>query len=79
MARLDITDSSRLAFVTQTTLSVDDTQRVVDALRNRFPQLANPRKEDICYATQNRQEAVSLLARLEYAVSERSGVSIDAP
>ena len=66
VARLDITDASRLAFVTQTTLSVDDTQRVVDALRNRFPQLANPRKEDICYATQNRQDAVKqLVARCD--------------
>lgn len=61
VAHLDIADPARLAFVTQTTLSVDDTQRVVDALRARFPQLANPRKEDICYATQNRQDAVKQL------------------
>ena len=47
--------------MTQTTLSVDDTQRVVDALRARFPTLASPRKEDICYATQNRQDAVKQL------------------
>src|SRR5688572_5586475 len=53
--RLDVRDPSRLAFVTQTTLSVDDTQRIVDTLRARFPTLASPRKEDICYATQNRQ------------------------
>src|SRR5688572_15030160 len=53
--RLDVKDPSRLAFVTQTTLSVDDTQRIVDTLRARFPTLASPRKEDICYATQNRQ------------------------
>ena len=59
--RLDVDDPSRLAFVTQTTLSVDDTQRVVDALRARFPTLASPRKEDICYATQNRQDAVKRL------------------
>ena len=59
--RLEVVDPSRLAFVTQTTLSVDDTQRVVDALRNRFPQMASPRKEDICYATQNRQDAVKRL------------------
>jgi 4-hydroxy-3-methylbut-2-en-1-yl diphosphate reductase len=59
---LEIIDPSRLAFVTQTTLSVDDTQRVVDALRRRFPTLATPRKEDICYATQNRQDAVKRLA-----------------
>jgi 4-hydroxy-3-methylbut-2-en-1-yl diphosphate reductase len=60
--RLDVKDPSRLAFVTQTTLSVDDTQRIVDALRTRFPTLASPRKEDICYATQNRQDAVKRLA-----------------
>jgi len=50
-----------LAFVTQTTLSVDDTQAIVDALRRRFPQLQAPRVEDICYATQNRQDAVKRL------------------
>jgi 4-hydroxy-3-methylbut-2-enyl diphosphate reductase len=61
VARLEIRDPSRLAFVTQTTLSVDDTSRVVDALRARFPQLSGPRKEDICYATQNRQDAVKKL------------------
>ena len=61
VARLEVADPSRLAFVTQTTLSVDDTQRVVDALRERFPEMASPRKEDICYATQNRQDAVKRL------------------
>jgi 4-hydroxy-3-methylbut-2-enyl diphosphate reductase len=61
VARLDVRDPSRLAFVTQTTLSVDDTQRIVDTLRTRFPTLASPRKEDICYATQNRQDAVKRL------------------
>jgi 4-hydroxy-3-methylbut-2-en-1-yl diphosphate reductase len=61
VARLDVKDPSRLAFVTQTTLSVDDTQRIVDTLRERFPTLASPRKEDICYATQNRQDAVKHL------------------
>ena len=61
VATLHVDDPARLAFVTQTTLSVDDTQRVVDALRTRFPQLASPRKEDICYATQNRQDAVKRL------------------
>jgi 4-hydroxy-3-methylbut-2-enyl diphosphate reductase len=61
VARLDVKDPSRLAFVTQTTLSVDDTQRIVDTLRARFPTLASPRKEDICYATQNRQDAVKRL------------------
>ena len=59
--RLEVRDAARLAFVTQTTLSVDDTQRIVDALRERFPTLASPRKEDICYATQNRQDAVKQL------------------
>jgi 4-hydroxy-3-methylbut-2-enyl diphosphate reductase len=59
--RLHIEDPARLAFVTQTTLSVDDTQRVVEALRRRFPTLTTPRKEDICYATQNRQDAVKRL------------------
>ena len=58
---IDVRDPSQLAFVTQTTLSVDDTQRVVDALKRRFPQMASPRKEDICYATQNRQDAVKQL------------------
>jgi 4-hydroxy-3-methylbut-2-enyl diphosphate reductase len=58
---LEIRDSGRIAFVTQTTLSVDDTARVVSALRERFPELVTPRKEDICYATQNRQDAVKKL------------------
>jgi 4-hydroxy-3-methylbut-2-enyl diphosphate reductase len=59
--RLQVPDPERLAFVTQTTLSVDDTADVVAALRRRFPQLATPRREDICYATQNRQDAVKKL------------------
>lgn len=59
---LEIHDPERLAFVTQTTLSVDDTQRVVAALKKKYPGLASPRKEDICYATQNRQDAVKQLA-----------------
>ncbi|MFL6549843.1 MAG: 4-hydroxy-3-methylbut-2-enyl diphosphate reductase [Povalibacter sp.] len=58
---VEVKDPARLAFVTQTTLSVDDTQLVVEAMRRRFPQLASPRKEDICYATQNRQDAVKQL------------------
>jgi 4-hydroxy-3-methylbut-2-enyl diphosphate reductase len=58
---LQIQKPDQLAFVTQTTLSVDDTQRVVDALRQKFPRLASPRREDICYATQNRQDAVKRL------------------
>jgi 4-hydroxy-3-methylbut-2-enyl diphosphate reductase len=61
--RLEVRNPERLAFVTQTTLSVDDTQRIVDALRTRFPTLTSPRKEDICYATQNRQDAVKQLAQ----------------
>ena len=61
VAGLEIADPARLAFVTQTTLSVDDTARVVEALRIRFPELVAPRNEDICYATQNRQDAVKAL------------------
>ena len=61
VARLEVRDPSRLAFVTQTTLSVDDTTAIVEALRRRFPLLQAPRKEDICYATQNRQDAVKQL------------------
>jgi len=63
VARLQVRDPGHLAFVTQTTLSVDDTALVIDALRVRFPKLAGPRKEDICYATQNRQDAVKSLVR----------------
>jgi len=59
--RLAVRDPARLAVVTQTTLSVDDTALVMAALRERFPLLATPRKEDICYATQNRQDAVKQL------------------
>jgi 4-hydroxy-3-methylbut-2-en-1-yl diphosphate reductase len=58
---LAVRDPERLAFVTQTTLSVDDTAAIVNALRVRFPSLASPRREDICYATQNRQDAVKEL------------------
>ncbi len=61
VAAVEVRDSARLAFVTQTTLSVDDTAGIVLALRERFPALASPRKEDICYATQNRQDAVKEL------------------
>ncbi|MFD2192179.1 4-hydroxy-3-methylbut-2-enyl diphosphate reductase [Pistricoccus aurantiacus] len=59
---LEVKDPSRLTFVTQTTLSMDDTARVIDALRDRFPDIQGPRKDDICYATQNRQDAVRELA-----------------
>lgn len=59
---LEVRDADRLSYVTQTTLSVDDTARVIDALRARFPNIKGPRKDDICYATQNRQDAVKQLA-----------------
>ncbi|CAM3505623.1 4-hydroxy-3-methylbut-2-enyl diphosphate reductase [Halomonas lysinitropha] len=62
VARLEVKDPSQLAFVTQTTLSMDDTARVIDALRAKFPEIQGPRKDDICYATQNRQDAVRELA-----------------
>ena len=61
--KLAIRDAGKLAFVTQTTLSMDDTARVIDALRARFPKVQGPRKDDICYATQNRQDAIKKLAR----------------
>lgn len=59
---LDVKDPNNLAFVTQTTLSMDDTSKVIDALRQKFPNIEGPRKDDICYATQNRQDAVKQLA-----------------
>jgi 4-hydroxy-3-methylbut-2-enyl diphosphate reductase len=62
VARLKVKDPDNLAFVTQTTLSVDDTAIVIDALRKRFPNIIGPGKDDICYATQNRQDAVKRLA-----------------
>ncbi len=62
VARIDVRDPERLAFVTQTTLSVDDTADVVAALQARFPKIVGPHKEDICYATTNRQEAVKAMA-----------------
>ncbi len=62
VAKLTVKDAESLAFVTQTTLSMDDTARVIDALRNKFPNIQGPRKDDICYATQNRQDAVKDLA-----------------
>ncbi|CAI0728808.1 4-hydroxy-3-methylbut-2-enyl diphosphate reductase [Serratia entomophila] len=60
--QLQVKDESNLCFMTQTTLSVDDTSDVIDALRQRFPSIIGPRKDDICYATTNRQEAVRSLA-----------------
>jgi 4-hydroxy-3-methylbut-2-enyl diphosphate reductase len=59
---LEVKDPSKLAYVTQTTLSMDDTALVIDALRQKFPLIQGPRKDDICYATQNRQDAVKQLA-----------------
>ena len=59
---LIVRDPSNLAYVTQTTLSMDDTAKVIDCLRKKFPQIKGPRKDDICYATQNRQDAVKQLA-----------------
>ncbi len=60
---LDVQDSENLAFVTQTTLSIDDTVTIIAALRARFPSIIAPKKDDICYATQNRQDAVKVLAQ----------------
>ncbi|MPW74460.1 4-hydroxy-3-methylbut-2-enyl diphosphate reductase [Moraxella catarrhalis] len=62
VAKLDFGHDKSLAFVTQTTLSMDDTANVIDALKDRFPAINAPRKDDICYATQNRQDAVKLLS-----------------
>ena len=62
VARLDFPEGQPLAFLTQTTLSVDDTANVIAALRARFPQIVGPRAEDICYATSNRQAAVKAIA-----------------
>lgn len=62
VATLEVKDPAKLAYLTQTTLSVDDANRIIAALRERFPQITAPPKEDICYATQNRQEAVRNLA-----------------
>ncbi len=63
VTRLAVRDPENLAYITQTTLSVDDTRRVIDALRLRFPSIRGPKKDDICYATQNRQDAVRQLAQ----------------
>ncbi|MBP5986755.1 MAG: 4-hydroxy-3-methylbut-2-enyl diphosphate reductase [Azonexus sp.] len=62
VANLQVNDSEHLSFVTQTTLSVDDATIVIDALKQRFPDIQGPKKDDICYATQNRQDAVKALA-----------------
>lgn len=62
VAKLQVQHPENLAYVTQTTLSIDDTSRVINALRKRFPAIQGPKKDDICYATQNRQDAVKQLA-----------------
>ncbi len=62
VADLDVRDAEKLAYVTQTTLSIDDTVEIVEALKARFPAIVGPHKEDICYATTNRQEAVKAMA-----------------
>ena len=59
---LEVKNPSKLSYVTQTTLSMDDTSKIIDALKDRFPLIEGPRKKDICYATQNRQDAVKQLA-----------------
>jgi len=63
VAKLNVSDADNLAFVTQTTLSVDDASAITVALRQRFPNIVGPKKDDICYATQNRQDAVKALAQ----------------
>jgi 4-hydroxy-3-methylbut-2-enyl diphosphate reductase len=76
VARVAVRNPEHLAFVTQTTLSMDDTATVVDALRRRFPGLKSPTKEDICYATQNRQDAVKgLIDRCDVLVVVGSAAS----
>ncbi len=62
VATLQVADERKVAYLTQTTLSVDDANRIIDRLKERFPHITAPPKDDICYATQNRQEAVSVLA-----------------
>lgn len=68
VALVEVRDASRLAYITQTTLSVDDTVGMVAALQKRFPKIMGPHKEDICYATTNRQEAVKAIAPLSDAL-----------
>ena len=60
--KLQVKDPDNIAFVTQTTLSVDDARAITEALRRRFPAIVGPKKDDICYATQNRQDAVKAMA-----------------
>ena len=63
VAQIEVKDANNLAFVTQTTLSVDDAREIVEALKLRFPGIVGPKRDDICYATQNRQDAVKMLAQ----------------
>jgi len=63
VAQLRVSDPNNLAFVTQTTLSMDDAARVIEALQSRFPNIHGPKSDDICYATQNRQDAVKIMAK----------------
>lgn len=63
VASLQVTDPQKLAYVTQTTLSVDDATQVINALKTRFPSIKAPKSDDICYATQNRQDAVKIMAK----------------
>jgi 4-hydroxy-3-methylbut-2-enyl diphosphate reductase len=80
VAHLKVEDPENLAFITQTTLSMDDTARVIDALRARFPKIKGPKKEDICYATQNRQDAVKDLRLREVAEDYGArGYLVDGP
>jgi 4-hydroxy-3-methylbut-2-enyl diphosphate reductase len=62
LATLPFTEKEKIAFVTQTTLSVDETKEIIGALTQKFPNIVQPRKQDICYATQNRQDAVKFMA-----------------
>jgi 4-hydroxy-3-methylbut-2-en-1-yl diphosphate reductase len=61
--KLKVKNENEVAFVTQTTLSVDDASRIIDALKQRFPKIIGPKKDDICYATQNRQDAIKFMAK----------------
>jgi len=63
VAGLEVADAKNLAYVTQTTLSMDDASQVIAALKQRYPDISGPKKDDICYATQNRQDAVKTLAQ----------------
>lgn len=64
VVRLEYPTATKIAYVTQTTLSIDETKEIVDALKQKYPQIAQPKKQDICYATQNRQDAVKFMAPL---------------